>query len=1070
MLVGQYPVEMKIDSGSNANTIAANIWDEMLEAVKRGEVTLYNLRSQSNNQLLAYGNYKLTTIAQFEARLSIIGHEENPQRKPRVETFTVVANSSSSLMSRATAESLNLLKVGFLEVNQVEKVKTFPCVPNYIVSFDIDESVPGHVDMALRVPLAYREEQKKVLDNYAATGIVEKVPPSSSPKFVSAQFFVPKANGTKRLVNDNKEANKAIRRMRHSMPTLEDFLPSMVGCKFFSVIDVKDAFLHLPLDEKSKSITTFNSPWGLYRYTRLPFGITAAPEIFQAYMDSHFKPLPGTHVFMDDIIVGGSSVKECKERTDNAMEVARQLNLTLATDKMKLCVESVNFLGMTLDKNGVHPTYEKLETLRKMKPPINIKQLRGYLGLLNFFASFIPNTAELTKQMRKLLKSNTPFVWTEEMQNEFDKTRTMLSSSATRAFFDEKAETLIYTDASNTALGAIMTQIGEDGKEKMVMCASRSVSPTESNYGQSGLEALAIVWAMEKWCFFTLGREIIVITDATALAYIYNNATRQKREENRARAFALKLSPFNFKVKTIPGKENPADPLSRMIDPPVDEWTEATEIFHVQVTVPDWKFTVSFEDIKDKTRECPELREVLKALDTGKWPAHLIKYKIFESEMMNCGGVLTRGTKIIPPVGMRDEILKDGHELHPGIVTMKRFIRLRAWWPGLDKDIEDLVKSCYACILNSRPNAPIPQRVHESPRMPWDIIAIDLHSHKPDKSPENQSPYDKACRNDGGNKRSLLVIVDLYSRFTRIWPMPGKTDTDAVMKLLKLTFAFYGRPNAVKMDNGPPFNGKEFLEYFAQNSIDVIHSTPLWPQHNSNVERLMSTINNRLRKGNIEEKEFNTLIVDCNRRINEWPHSATGMPPFDLFFRRDAKLALPSLEDKEQADLELLDREREIKINRKYKTDSKRRAKESPIKEGDFVVILREDSDKSKIHTTYKDEIWVVKTRDNSELCLQNVNNPMNFKIRNINRCKLVPAESLPVQVQKRLDAEENPDPTSPDNSDISIGDSISVTDEYEPNPQPKSRYGLRDRNAINQPLRFELVELDESTGTIGEI
>lgn len=1038
--VGGYLVEMKIDSGSNANTIAANIWGEMLPEAK-----LYNLRSQSNNQLLAYGNYKLTTIAQFEARLAIKGHEENPQRKPRVETFTVIANSTSSLMSRATAEALNLLKVGFLEVNKVETSEAFPCVPDYVVSFDIDDSIPGHVDMALRVPLAYREEQKKVLDDYVTKGIVERVPANSSQKFVSAQFFVPKANGTKRLVNDNKEANKAIRRMRHSMPTLEDFLPNMVGCQYFSVIDVKDAFLHLPLDEKSKAITTFNSPWGLYRYTRLPFGITAAPEIFQAYMDNHFKHLPGTHIFMDDIICGGKTLEECQERTERAIEVARQHNLTLATDKMKCCVESVGFLGMTLDKDGVHPTYSKLETLRTIKPPANVKQLRGYLGLLNFFASFIPNAAEMTKEMRKLLKSNTQFVWTDEMQKEFDGTRTMLSTTATRAFFDEKAETLIYTDASNTALGAIMTQIDKSGSEKMVMCASRAVSSTEANYGQSGLEALAIVWAMEKWCFYTLGRQITVVTDATALAYIYNNATKQKREENRARAFALKLAPFDFKVKTIPGKKNPADPLSRMAVPSVDEWNETTEIFQVQQTVEHaWRFTASFDDIRDRTRECPELREVLKALDTGKWPPDLLKYKTFEAEMMDCGGILTRGSKIIPPVSMREEILKDGHELHPGIVTMKRFIRLRAWWPGLDRDIEELVKKCYVCILNARPNAPIPQRVHDSPRSPWDVIAIDLHSHKPDKSPANQSPFDTACRNDGGSKRSLLVIIDLYSRYTRIWPMLRKTDTDAVMKMLKLTFAFYGRPNAVKMDNGPPFNGKEFLEYFEHNGIDVIHSTPLWPQHNSNVERLMSTINNRLRKGNIEEKEFNTLIVDCNRRINEWPHSSTGMPPFDLFFRRDAKLALPSLDDKDLIDLELLDREREIKINRKYKTDNKRRAKESPIKVGDFVVILRDDSDKSKIHTTYKDEIWRVVTRDNSELCLQSVDDPTNTKIRNINRCKLIPSESLPT-------------PDSPARSDDSIDEKTEDRQENQ-----GIREGLRDRNTIKPPLRFEVVELED--------
>lgn len=514
--VGGHAMTMKIDSGSGGNTIAEPEWINMQHKIASGLVKVFNLRHRPDQGLIAYGGNPIKVLAQFEAVLKVDGQEESQLRKPRVETFTVCESTSVSLMGRATAEILSLLKVGPLEINLVEKPKPFPMVPNFVVSFDIDENAPGHVDMSLRIPLAYREEQMAQLNDYEDRDIIENVPPNTNPKFVSAQFFVPKSNGTKRLVNDNKEVNKAIKRIKHSMPTLEEFLPDMYGDDTFSIFDFKDAFLHLLLDEKSRNMTIFNTPKGLRRYKRLPFGITAAPEIYQSFMDQHFKGMPGVHVFMDDIIISGKGKEQCKERTDAVLKKVKELNLTLNLPKCKFQVERVEFLGMALDKTGIHPTYSKIDALKKMNPPKKVSELRGYLGLLNFFHSFIPNLQGKTKEMRNLLKKNVDFKWTPEMQAEFEGTKELLTTEATRAHFNSKAKTTIITDASQIALGAIMTQPDENENQKLVMCASRSVTETEANYGQNALEALAIVWALEKWSFFTLGRRLAVKSDASA--------------------------------------------------------------------------------------------------------------------------------------------------------------------------------------------------------------------------------------------------------------------------------------------------------------------------------------------------------------------------------------------------------------------------------------------------------------------------------------------------------------------------------------------------------------------------
>lgn len=1036
---------MKIDSGAGGNTLASSEWDRMRNLVEKGSVTVYNLRSSPDRNLIAYGGNPLKIIAQFEAKLSVKGLEENPLRQPRLETFSVCDCTMTSLMGRRTAEDLKLLKVGPLEINQVvEEVKPFPKVPNFVVKFDIDKEVKGHVDMSLRIPLAFRSGQIAQLKEYEEKDIIERVPPNTTPKFVSAQFFVPKGNGSKRLVNDNKEVNKAIRRVKHSMPNLEEFLPDMVGDDTFSIIDIKDAFLHLPLDDESKEMTTFNTPVGLYRYKRLPFGITASPEIFQCYMDQHFKRLEGVHVFMDDIIVSGKGADQCQERTQVVLCKIKEQNLTLGTTKCKYLVPEVEFLGMVLDKSGLHPSYSKLEALKAMKPPKKLNELKGYLGLLNFFHAFIENLQEKTKAMRALLKKNVDFLWTPEMQAEFESTKNLLSVRATRAHFNGNAsKTTIITDASQHALGAILTQPDDDGNEKIVMCASRAVTATEANYGQNGLEALAVVWAMEKWSFFTLGRRIVIKSDASALQYIYNYATNSKREITRARVFALKLAHFDFVLEPIPGLKNPADSFSRLSVPSHDDWNETTEIFHVQSADLKWKLSVSADDVRQRTQKCKELQQVLAALESKQWTKETIPYKHFENELASIDGLLIRGSRIIPPVDMRAEILEDAHKLHPGIVTMKRFVRLRAWWPGMDGEIEKLVKNCYPCILNSPPKRPLPLMVPYAAQQPWDLVAIDLHSHQPDKNDVQQSPFGLACKNSTGTKRNLLVIIDSYSRFIRAYPMRGKTNTEQVKALLQLTFSFYGTPNYVKMDNGPPFNGTEFLEYLEEQGIEAIHSTPLWPQMNAQVERAMSTINNRLRKANIDDTDFESMIAEFNRRYNEWPHSSTGIPPFEMFLHREAKLPVPSILERDGLDDAARDMEQRLKMQRKIMTDKKRNALGSSIREGDVVVLQAESSDKKKISTTYSNRLWKVLNRTGTEVRVQAMDDPTNVKTRSVNLCKEISSATLAGEF-------------SPPNDEQNTADTSSTTEQSRSDSAESLRkITLRSRETINAPKRL---------------
>lgn len=1016
---------VKIDSGSGMNTVSEKVWHAMKTEHEHGNVTLYNLRSTPDTPLVAYGDNELAVIAQFEATVAITGYETDPLRTPRVETVTACKGARTSLMSRDTAEYFDVLRLGMPEIDSVEEVKPFPMVPNYVVNFDIDHSVRGHCDMTLRIPLAQRAELKKVLNNYQAKGIIGRVPKSVTPKFISPQFFVPKSNGTLRLVSDCREANKALRTVNFTMPTLEGFLPDFAGSDTFSLEDIQDAFLHLPIGEESKLITVFNTPWGLFWYNRLYFGFKPAPTEWQRFMSENFADLAGVAVFMDDLVIHGRGHDECLERTKAVWKRCEELNLTLNKAKSKLCQSEITFLGMRLDKNGIHPTFDKLQALKQMRPPSKVSELRGFLGLLNFFSTFIPNLSERTKKMRQLLKKSVVFAWNDEIQAEFEAARQCIESSATRAHFNRDAyKTFIITDASRDSLSAIMTQMEHEGSpHQMIMCASRQTTPAEANYGQDGLEAAAVAWILPKWAYYVLARHITLFTDAAALTYIYSNGAKNKRVLCRANSFALKVAGYDFDIEHIPGLKNPADPFSRLSLNKDSAWEPVLEMFEIQAADQTWKKSIDLEDVKERTRGCAELCKLVEALETGHWDNQVIKYKPFENELSVQNGIVVRkGSRIVPPVHMRQEILDDAHKLHPGIVTVKRFIRQRAWWPGLDAEVERLVTNCYPCLLTSQKNPPAPLQVPRAPEGPWEMIAIDLHSHEPLKPDNQQSSFALACQNPGGKKRNLFVIIDIYSRFMLVYPTV-RTDTEAIISLLEHTFMYYGRPEAIRSDNGPPFQSTGYKKFLSDRGIEMVHSTPLWPQANANVERAMRTINDRLRKGAIEDKNWRELMREFNQRYNEWPHSQTNVPPFTMMHHREPRLALPSLLEKLNiVDEQARDHEQRLKMERKWKTDKKRKAEQSPIKAGDLVVTLADQADKSKIKSTYTNQIWRVLERNGCELFIQAVDDVNKCRRRHVNLCKLVPLEAF----GQKPSSQDNETISTP-NQEAPAGESMDV-------------------------------------------
>ena len=297
------------------------------------------------------------------------------------------------------------------------------------------------------------------------------------------------------------------------MPTTEQTLGKLSGAKIMSKLDANSGFWQRKLSENSKLVTTFITPWGRYCFTRLPFGISSAPEHFQKAMQRILEGLDGVECQVADILVFGETQEQHDKRLIAVLERLADANVTLNLEKCKFSTDKVEFLGHVIGKDGVQIDPTKVEAVTQMGEPTDIAQLRRFLGMVNQVGKYIPNLADITKPLRVLLSKNNAWLWTEAQQKAFDDVKKALVSAPTLALYDPAKETRVSSDASSFGLGSVLTQAQEDGGWKPVAYISRSLTPTEQRYTQVEKEALAVTWACERLSDYLISKPFHIETD-----------------------------------------------------------------------------------------------------------------------------------------------------------------------------------------------------------------------------------------------------------------------------------------------------------------------------------------------------------------------------------------------------------------------------------------------------------------------------------------------------------------------------------------------------------------------------
>ena len=386
--------------------------------------------------------------------------------------------------------------------------------------------------------------------------------PSASP-WASPVVMVKKKDGSMRFCVDFRKMNDATIKDAHPLPRIDDTLESLYGAQYFTTLDIKSGYWQVPIKEEDKEKTAFRTSSGqLYEFNQLPFGLCNAPATFSRLMDRTLAGLAWNIClyYLDDIIVFSSTGAEHIERLRAVFERLRRANLKLGAHKCNLAAREVSFLGYKVTPEGLEPEPKLMEAISKLPPPINVAEVRSFLGLVGYYRRFIKRFSDKAAPLNALLHKEQVWKWTPECQNAFETLKGEIASRPVSAYPDFSKPFRLYTNASNIGLGAILAQ-RQQGKEKIICCASRTLNNAESNYSTTKKECLAVVWGVQIFKPFLIATHFEILTDHYALQWLRS----MKSTSAILHCWAAALEDYRFTILHRPGKlQGHVDALSRL--------------------------------------------------------------------------------------------------------------------------------------------------------------------------------------------------------------------------------------------------------------------------------------------------------------------------------------------------------------------------------------------------------------------------------------------------------------------------------------------------------------------------
>ena len=757
----------------------------------------------------------------------------------------VVAASSIVAALSAASTPLRLLLASFPDVMSPAGFKLESA--NHGVEHIIETSGRPVFAQARRLDIEKFKVAKEEFRKMEEAGIVRR----SSSAWSSPLHMVEKKDGSWRPCGDFRRLNNQTTHDRYPLPNVMDFANHLSGCTVFSTVDLVKGYFQVPMAKEDIQKTAIVTPFGLFEFLRMPFGLKNAAQTFQRLMDRLFAGLQFAFVYLDDILIASRNEVEHLEHLQQILSILSKNGLLVNVDKCHFAQQEVEFLGHQVSATGVQPLVKHVEAITSFVQPADIKQLQRFLGMINFFRRFLPNIAGVLKPLTDALRGNPrQLVWSEEMLSAFQQAKKSLVSAVPLGHPDHTAALALSTDASDKHIGGVLQQWSRGSWQPLAFFSSK-LNEAQCKYSAFDRELYAAYATIRHFRFLLEGRKFQLHTDHKPLVAAINRVSPPwSAKQQRHLAY---IAEFTSDIRHVPGIVNiVADALSRPSSASLPQSVVRDRSAEASVSGPgsgagsgfdagsspslhtyscaavllDGVQPVSYLDMAVQQVVCHSVADMKKStvlkIATAQMPGVLLY-----------GDVSTGVFRPLVPVQLRKSVFDSIHQAaHPGSRATKRLISTRFVWPGLARDVGEWAKNCLGCQKGK-----VTRHVHLAaehipvPARRFAHLHVDLVGPLP---PSQQCTH-------------LFTIMDRSTRWFEAYPMKATSAQECAAALFSTWISRFGVPHSITSDRGPQFTSALWASLCKLLNISHQQTTAYHPESNGLVERAHRRLKDALR-------------------------------------------------------------------------------------------------------------------------------------------------------------------------------------------------------------------------------